>query len=150
MPGVAALSQDTIRVQADNPPIWGTTLRLVKQLEIGSVDGPPEYSFGTLELFATFKDGGFAIYDSKDVQVRCYSAAGKFVANFGRKGDGPGEYQLLMGMGTVADSLVVWDVRHRRATYFTRAGKVTRQQSIPSAQLLQSDGAFAVDTQGTL
>lgn len=39
-------------------------------------------------------DGGFYACDGNDVSIRRYDAAGTFVRHVGRKGAGPGEYNL--------------------------------------------------------
>lgn len=41
-------AQDTIRVRADGPPAWGTNVRLVRELAVGRLDGPPEYALGRI------------------------------------------------------------------------------------------------------
>jgi hypothetical protein len=151
-----ATSQDTLRVRAervraDNPPVWGANVQLTKVFAIGEADGPPEYAFGRIGYFASFSDGRFYVYDEKDVQLRLYDPAGKFVAKVGGKGDGPGEYRRLMGMGILGDSLLVaWDVRNNRVSYFARDGKYVTSFVLERASQFNGPQAFGVDAKGLL
>jgi len=71
-------------IAADGPPAWGTKVRLVPALTIGTLDGPAEYAFGSVSAVVGFADGSFVVHDSRQRQVRRYDAAGRFTANIGR------------------------------------------------------------------
>jgi hypothetical protein len=122
--GVPASAQVQV-IRADGPPAWGTNVRLMRSFAVGSLDGPPEYAFGSVHQVVGEKGGGFYVHDFREMQVRRYDAAGRFVTKIGRKGNGPGEYQQLLGMAVLGDSLLVtWDPPNARATVFDRDGTV--------------------------
>ena len=123
-------AQDTVRVRADNAPLWGTNVRLVEELAIGQVDGPQEYAFGRIVHAAPERDGSFYLYDQNDGQIRRYDPRGRFTGKIGRKGGGPGEYQHVGGMMVDASgTLVVFVPGLRRVSWFGPDGKMRREWS---------------------
>jgi hypothetical protein len=124
-------AQDTMRVRADNPPEWGTTLRLVNEIRIGDLDGGPEYAFGRIQRAAAETGGAFYLFDDRDTQIRRYDARGKFDRLIGRKGAGPGEYAVVGAMDVTRDGLLlVYDPSTRRLTYFRPDGSVHHEVSL--------------------
>ena len=122
-----AAAQDTVRVRADGPPLWGIPVRLVQELAIGQLDGPPEYAFGRVYAMAAEPGGAFYVYDFNDRQIRRYDARGTFTNLVGKRGGGPGEYQHPGGMAVTRDGLlIVFDPENSRITYFHPDGKVQR------------------------
>ena len=120
-------AQDTVRVRADGPARW-SNVRLVQELSVGQVDGPPEYALGSIYLVAPARDGSFYMFDGNDGQIRRYDSQGKYLRLIGRRGGGPGEYQTVGGMSTdVTGSLVVFDPGSQRVTHFSAEGKVVRE-----------------------
>jgi hypothetical protein len=142
-------AQDTVRVRADGPPTWGRDVRLVQQLVIGDLDGPPEISFGRIYYGALEPSGAFYLYDANDHQIRRYDTSGKFTGLIGRRGGGPGEYQEMAGMDVTRDTLlVVHDAGSLRITYFQPDGKVRRAFSTPRSGFY-GDG-FVADAAGLI
>ena len=138
-------AQDTVRVRADNPPLWGANVRLVEELAIGRADGPSEYAFGRIYHAAPDRDGSFYLYDVNDRQIRRYDARGRFEGLIGRRGGGPGEYQHVGGMMVDASgSLVVFDPGSRRITHYGPDGKMRRELSTTRG----SFDAFVIDSAG--
>jgi hypothetical protein len=63
--------------------------------------------------------------------VRIYDAAGAHLKSSGRAGNGPGEYQNLVGIWAgPGDSLLVSDILVRRLTVLDREGTVRRSFSL--------------------
>ena len=140
-------AQDTVRVRADNPPLWGANVRLVEELAIGELDGPKEYAFGRIYHAAPDRDGSFFLFDASDNQIRHYDARGRFTGLIGRKGGGPGEYQGVGGMMVNASgSLVVFDPGSRRVTHFGPDGKVRREFTTSRGGY----DAFVIDSAGRM
>src|SRR5688572_2500277 len=140
-------AQDTVRVRADNPPVWGANVRLVEELAIGQVDGPQEYAFGRIYHAAPAPDGAFFLYDVNDGQIRRYDARGRFTGRIGRKGGGPGEYQGVGGMLVDASgSLVVYDPGSMRITWFGPDGKSRREFTTNRSAFDQ----FSMDSAGRM
>jgi hypothetical protein len=71
-------------------------------------------------------DGRFAVGVQASHAVRFYDARGKFVGSAGRKGQGPGEFQQIMGVSPIrGDTLAVLDLGE--IEFFTGAGKFVAQ-----------------------
>lgn len=84
---------DTLVVTTDlesnpGPSLFTVTL----DLSIGEMDGPEEYVL--LAPNSVSADGAGRIYvsDQREGEVRIYSPEGQFLHGFGRRGDGPGEF----------------------------------------------------------
>lgn len=123
----AVWAQDTVRVQANGAPKWGANVRLVQEVAIGQLDGPPEYAFGQVASAVMEPGGGFYLYDRNDRQIRRYDRAGRFGNVIGKRGGGPGEYEQMQAMAVTRDGrLIVHDNGNARITYFNPDGSVAR------------------------
>lgn len=102
--------------------IWGETT-LVEDLRIGRSEGPSEYLFGGIVGIVQHPDGTIFIADRQVLTIRRYDAAGNYLHDIGREGQGPGEFQVLQSIQLLPDgNLVAWDPRGRRVTVFTPEG----------------------------
>jgi hypothetical protein len=127
-----ARGQDTIRVRGQQVSWTAPTIPLTKVATLGQLDGPPEYAFGGVDRIAVDARGVTYVYDYKAAQIRQYDRNGKYIRAIGRKGAGPGEYQSIIALGIVRDSLfAVFDASNKRMTVFAPDGKLvsTVQQS---------------------
>jgi hypothetical protein len=93
----------------------------------GAADGDERYLFGQIADVAT-SAGGDTVYvlDRMERRVKAFDAAGEFLFDFGRGGDGPGEYQSPANLVTLPwnGRLAVWDWEQQRLTILTPQGKV--------------------------
>ena len=136
-------------VRADGAAAWGPGVRLVPVGSLGTIDGPPEYALGSVRYLVGTRKGDFYTYDAQAIQVRHYSADGKFIGNVGRKGSGPGEYQQLLGLALLGDSvLVTWDPGNLRISYFGANDKLQRSLPAPVSSAVFGSDVFAVDVAG--
>jgi hypothetical protein len=120
---------------------------LTQELSIGTVEGDEVYMFGFLTTLAVSADGSIYAYDDQAGALRKYDVNGVFVKQFGRQGDGPGEYRAPTGLAVDAAGQVhVWDPRARRLTVYGDTGEVLRSFSVPSG--LFSDHTLTVDSAG--
>lgn len=144
-----ARAQDTIRV-GNNAPAWGTKVGLKQLFALGDLNGPPEYALGEIEGFAADQQNRFYTFDYKGNQIRAYDANGKFLRLMGRRGAGPGEYQSLIDLRILSDSvLVVFDMSNARITLFQPSGKFLR--SIPQPRIVRAlNRGFAADRSGLI
>jgi hypothetical protein len=142
-------AQDTVRIQSTNPPAWGPAVRLVRELSIGRIDGPPEYAFGAVGEVAAFSNGTLFIHDSKDTVLRRYDRTGKFLGQVGRGGAGPGEFRMVAGMAVIGDSLLaIYDPRNVRVSFFTAAGKFVSSFNASFGSVLYTEHTFDATTDG--
>jgi hypothetical protein len=102
----------------------GEAWRLVPDLRIGMVDGPPEYMFSQVAALALGPGDTIYVLDQGDKAVTAYDPQGRFVRRFGREGDGPGEFRAPGSMAAGRDGLLVYDWRPRRLTRFSWTGEV--------------------------
>jgi len=103
-------------------------------LTIGEMDGDPHYLFGRIADAEFFPDGRIAVADFGARSVRIFDAAGTFVADLGREGEGPGEFRSVDAVWIDApDTVAAFDSRLRRVTRFLSDGTVidTRRLSTP-------------------
>lgn len=112
-------------------PLWGLdggwTVADEPLLEIGTVDGPLEYQFSEVVAAARLSNGDIVVADRGASELRSYDAAGNFHWSAGRFGHGPGEFESLDFLGTVAgDSLVTYDEGLQRVQLFDAGGQVGR------------------------
>ncbi len=112
-------------------PLWapgdGWTVEAEPLVEIGTVDGAPEYQFSEVVAAVRLGTGDIVVADRGASELRGYDAAGNFLWRAGRFGEGPGEFESLDFLGTtVGDSLVTYDERLLRAQLFDSDGGLAR------------------------
>ena len=95
-------------------PLWGPgdgwTVDDDPLLEIGTVNGAPEYQFAEVVAAVRLSTGHIVVADRGASELRGYDAEGRFLWRTGRVGEGPGEFGSLDFVGTMAgDSLVTFD-----------------------------------------
>jgi len=83
-------------------------------LEIGVVDGDPAYQLHQVSGATLLDDGRIALVNSGSSQLRIYDAQGTLTAQHGRKGSGPGEFQVPGRVYVIGDTIAVFDQRLRR------------------------------------
>ncbi len=130
-----------------------TTWRVdeVPLLEIGLEDGPPEYQFSGVEGALRLPDGHVVVADAGSREIRFFDADGRFLSASGRRGDAPGEYREIIGLGYgPGDSIWIFDYGKRRFTVLTADGEVARTLTLDptlanvAAVGRLEDGSFVV------
>lgn len=113
----------------DDTPVWTVDAR--PALDIGVLDGPPEYQFEQIWFAARLADGTIIVPDRGAHVVRYYDSTGVHLRSTGGEGSGPGEFE---GIGTAfigpADSLWTWDWGLRRLSVFSPSGEFARSMQI--------------------
>jgi hypothetical protein len=136
-------------------PVWaeggGWTVWTEPILEIGVAEGPVEYQFSRIEGALQTPDGHVVVADGGSSEIRFFDSAGLHLLTIGRRGDAPGEYRLIDGLGYgPGDSLWVFDYGTRRFTILDAEGQVVRTLTLgpelsnvgPVGRL--EDGSFVV------
>ena len=81
---------------------------------IGSMTGDEAYLFDRIMGVERLSDGRWAVADMGSSQIRYYDEDGTHLYSAGRNGDGPGEFQQVMGMHLLrGDTIAVDDGRLR-------------------------------------
>ncbi|HYV98033.1 MAG TPA: hypothetical protein VE967_11300 [Gemmatimonadaceae bacterium] len=107
------------------------TVSKLRATEEMRIDGAAESLVGFYTLVVG-RDGRIAIPQNSDGTIAFYDDRGHKLGTFGRKGAGPGEFNILTGdMGWVGDTLWVFDFNNgRRVTYISPDRKLVRAPSI--------------------
>lgn len=113
-PGVSVSDSAGVSIVINTAPRWATTApwRVSESplLEIGMVDGAPEYLFDRIVGAITLSDGRIAVADMGSAEVRVFDAAGRHLTSFGSEGDGPGEFRQVIGLFRLpGDAMAVID-----------------------------------------
>jgi hypothetical protein len=119
-------------------------------LEIGTLDGAPEYTFSSIPDLALTGDGSIVVSDGVTQELRLYDADGSYVRTLGRRGEGPGEFSSApMIAGLADDTAFVFDVRTVRVTSFGLEGELIETTSLrtdemgrPQSVIRQDDGTY--------
>jgi len=112
-----------IQIVESSSPVWGEGegWRLADEpsIEIGVLDGEPEYQFYRAFDGARLSDGRIVVANSGSHELRLYDSAGEFLKSSGGEGAGPGEFRSIGMLERFAnDSLLTWDWRNNRAQVF--------------------------------
>ena len=92
-------------------------------LSIGVLEGPEELLFDGVVSVVRDGEGSFIVADNGAGEIRVFDAEGNHVRSFAGRGEGPGEFQALVGAWPLADgSIVAADRRLQRITRFDAEG----------------------------
>jgi hypothetical protein len=80
--------------------------------------------------------GGFLVWDEQEGQIRRYGPQGQLLGHFGRKGQGPKEFQFPRGaIRRASGSIVAFDTYHRGAEFDATGSTVLRTFRTPVGPL---------------
>jgi len=103
---------------------------LEKELEIGGQKQEGEYLFEDIRSFRVDEEGNIYVIDVKAKKLMKFGKQGKLIWKIGKAGQGPGEFQLLLGIELGKNkSILVNDVINRRISYFSREGELLEEIS---------------------
>lgn len=124
---------DTIVVRTVAGSVWGKPRTLVERASVGKAEGDEVDLLGGFRAIAVAPDGSIYISDDGPV-LRKYAPDGHYVATFGRKGGGPGEYANPDGgLAVLADGRVlIRDPGNGRITVYDSAGTYLEAWRIPA------------------
>lgn len=118
-----------IRIIESTAPAWRAgdvwTVEDTPVLQIGTVDGAPDYQFSVISSLWRLEDGRIMASDRLAAQIRAFDSQGNFLSSFGRQGDGPGEFRFLDRAAPFrGDSIVAWG--SNRMAMFDGGGRLGR------------------------
>lgn len=143
------------RVEAPDTGGWMVDHR--PELEIGEVEGPPEYQLNQVRGAVRFPDGTVVVANGGTNDLRWYQADGRFTQRVGGGGGGPGEFISLDAVASYrGDSLAAWDGRQRRLSVFGGDGSFGRSATLPDLTSVSAtlravlpDGSVVLQPTGT-
>jgi hypothetical protein len=117
----------------DTSPAW--TVGPSPVVEIGVLDGPEEYQLFRVRDARKLADGRIAVLNAGSQEVRTYGADGTYLATWGGRGEGPGEFLNPASLSWwPGDSVAVWDGRLRRLALFAHDGALGRALTFPAVR----------------
>lgn len=78
--------------EAPAPDFVERVVEAVVEQSIGLADGDPRYLFGSIHGIALHEDGRLFVADGRSAEIRVYDETGRHLWQFGRRGDGPGDF----------------------------------------------------------
>ncbi len=120
-----------VTIVENREPAWpegeGWRLSETPLIDIGALEGAPEYQLFRVVGAVRLSDGRIVLANAGTHQLRFYGADGTYLGASGREGDGPGEFRDMGRLWLLPpDSLLVWDWRTRRMSVFDDRGKFAR------------------------
>ncbi len=118
---------------------------------IGSLEGPPEDNLSRVGDATVLPDGRIALLNSDAAEVQLRSADGAHLRTLGRRGGGPGEYQIPRWLQVVGDTLAVYDPfqSNGRLTLYSLEGDLLGMErpeveglAYPDPNHILPDGSF--------
>lgn len=124
-------SQEVVRNIIDaKKKLTSSDVLLEKELEIGGQKQEGEYLFEAIRSFRVDEEGNIYVIDVKAKKLMKFDRQGKLIWKIGKAGQGPGEFQLLLGIELGKNkSILVNDVINRRISYFSREGELLEEIS---------------------
>ena len=101
---VDTLASGRVVVRNPDAPLWrpGEAWELRERLRVGALDGDGADVFGNIVDVELGPDGALYVLDAHASEVRVFGSDGAHLRTFGRRGRGPGEFELAAGMAVEA------------------------------------------------
>lgn len=120
-----------VRIIENDRPAWsrGQAWRLSPEpvLEIGVVEGDPDYQLYRARFVQRLPDGRIVLANTGTHEIRAYSPNGRHLFSAGGPGEGPGEFRSIDFLGVLpGDTLVAFDRSLDRVSLFTDRGGFIR------------------------
>jgi hypothetical protein len=122
---VDTLSSGQIAVYNPTGSLWsvGDGWLLDEEIRIGTLDGTGPDMFGAITDFEVDRYGRFWLFEGQAQELRVFAADGRFVRAVGRQGEGPGEFNRVIGMDWGADgNLWIADPSNNRLSVVDTTG----------------------------
>lgn len=116
-----------VRIVENLSPAWsqgqGWEVSGVPRVEIGVVEGPPEYQLFRASDAVRLSDGRIVVANAGTSELRFFDPDGRFLHAVGGGGEGPGEFGFVRDLWRLpGDSLLTFDPRTGRLSRFDPAG----------------------------
>lgn len=126
-----------VQLVTSTVPQWsergGWQVDSVPVLSIGESNGANPILLVEVSGVRLLSDGRVAVVSGGENAVLYFDAAGKLIRKSGRTGAGPAEFRSVVLVGSLGDSLLIWDGQLDRATLLDPDGKVARTFTLSHA-----------------
>ncbi len=121
---LAAQAQQVVRLPEHDRPLAG---RVGTVFSIGAMEGRSWEMLDNAEQAVFDRADNLYVLDRGNARVLMFDRAGRFVRQLGKKGGGPGELEVPMGVAVLADgNVAVLDIAHRNVSLFGAGGRFAR------------------------
>jgi len=110
------------------------TVRFVPDLVLDETSLPAEALIESLPDVKYDPQGNIYFCDYKANNIKKFNQGVKFLKTIGRKGQGPGDFNMPFLLAVTADRLFVWDMGNRRLCLLTLDGNFLKSIPMQSAQ----------------
>jgi hypothetical protein len=119
-------------VRNPREPLYpGDVFSLEPDLEIGGLGEDGEPLFVGIGILTVDDQGNIYVMDQGALRISVFDKEGRFLRRFGRKGQGPGEFQSLHNIIlTKENTLMILDRLSQRLSYFTLDGELLKELSL--------------------
>jgi hypothetical protein len=126
-PTFAVQDSAGVEIVTSTGPQWrdgdGWLLSSPPALRLGVPRSTVEQQFDRIRAVTRLLDGTVVVADGGSQEIRFFEENGRFTRKVGGSGDGPGEFGRLGSMvRTPGDTLVIWDSRNYRFSFFSPTG----------------------------
>lgn len=119
----------------NHPPYVQWSSGATPVLQVGAAMGADPLEFQRIVFAGRLRDGRVVVVDAGAREIRWFDAAGRHRSTVGRRGEGPGEYRDIRSAHLTADdSLLVYDRRNQRITWFSPRETRVREQRVVGFQ----------------
>ena len=89
-------------------------------IRVGALEQPVDEAFGEVRDAIALETGGLVVLDGHNLELRAFTASGRFIGRGGGEGEGPGEFRYPTGVARwAADTILALDAANRRLSFFT-------------------------------
>lgn len=128
------------------------TLILKKEKNIGNSEKGSRI-FGAIAGFGVIDDGRLVVLDSIDKKIKIIDSSGKVLKEFGREGQGPGEWRSPIILQLISDRLImISDPGNRKILYLDLDGNLIKEVSYARKmniiKIIEDGGKFIASEMG--
>jgi len=103
-------------------------LTLKEDLVLGGESSSQEYPFSSISFMDVDDDENIIILDNEEACVKIFDKIGKQKCQFGRRGEGPGEFQYPSSLTAIGvDKIGIIDPRNHRFSCYARDGTCLKE-----------------------
>jgi len=106
------------------------TVQFISELTIDDTSLPEDTFFESTFDIKCDNNGYVYICDYKANNIKKFDSSGKYIKTIGRKGQGPGEFNMPFGIAVTNDRLIVGDMGNRRLCALTPDGEFIKSVTI--------------------
>ena len=124
------------------------------EMRLGDVDDP-DVGFSRVGGVEVDRDGNLYVMEASIPEIRVFAPDGALIRTFGRRGEGPGDFQVTPRFGVVGDTVWAVSIYPDRITLFDRRGNLLSARRAESVAVplptgygyvspwrMRSDGVF--------